>query len=58
VATNAELSRAFAVQAISDRKARDLLAQANTDTCHEFHYLQMAAEKTCKAFAAQKGEVL
>ncbi len=40
--------RAFARQALSDLDARELLTDAAK--CHRVHYLQMAAEKVCKAF--------
>ena len=40
-------ARAFARQALSDLDARELLTDAAK--CHRVHYLQMAAEKVCKA---------
>ncbi len=42
-------SRAFAQQALSDLDAHDLLGVSG-DKCHRLHFLQMAAEKLCKAF--------
>ncbi len=42
-------ANAFAKQALSDLDARDLLARAGAEKCHRLHFLQMAAEKTCKA---------
>ena len=42
-------SRAYARQALSDLQARDVLANSLADRCHRLHFLQMAAEKTCKA---------
>lgn len=42
-------SRAYARQALSDLQARDVLANSQVDRCHRLHFLQMAAEKTCKA---------
>ena len=41
---------AFAKQALSDLDIRDLLASRNAAKCHRLHYLQMAAEKLCKAY--------
>jgi hypothetical protein len=46
-------SRAFASQAISDLDARSLLAHAGAAKCHRLHFIQMAAEKLCKAFLIQ-----
>ena len=43
-------TRAFARQALSDLRARDVLEAGNADKCHKLHFLQMAAEKVCKAF--------
>jgi hypothetical protein len=47
--TDREWARAYARQALSDLHIRDLLAEAGAEKCHRLHYLQMAAEKTCKA---------
>jgi hypothetical protein len=48
--TNRQWARAYALQALSDLRAREALVQANADKCHRLHFLQMAAERTCKAF--------
>ncbi len=42
-------ARAYAQQALSDLEARESLAIAGAEKCHRLHYLQMAAEKVCKA---------
>ena len=42
-------SRAYALQALSDLRARETLELPSVDRCHSLHFLQMAAEKTCKA---------
>jgi hypothetical protein len=42
-------ARAYAKQALSDLRAREMLANAGADKCHRLHFLQMAAEKVCKA---------
>jgi hypothetical protein len=48
-------SRAFAKQALSDLQIRDQIVErekshpGSVPRCHELHYLQMAAEKVCKA---------
>ena len=47
--TNFDWARSFALQALSDLDTRDLLARLNAGKCHRLHFLQMAAEKTCKA---------
>ena len=47
--TKQEWARAYALQALSDLRAREVLVKAGTEKCHRLHYLQMAAEKTCKA---------
>ena len=37
-------------------KVRDLLSELSVDRCHRLHFLQMAAEKTCKAhLSAENG---
>jgi len=41
--------KAFALQALSDLAARDKLAEACAELCHQLHFLQMASEKVCKA---------
>jgi len=43
-------ARSYALQALSDLRARDSLDQADAEKCHRLHFLQMAAEKACKAF--------
>jgi hypothetical protein len=48
-ATDEEWARSYAIQALSDLDAREKLADANAKKCHRLHFLQMAAEKTCKA---------
>jgi hypothetical protein len=48
-ATDADWARGYALQALSDLKAREALVNANADKCHRLHFLQMAVEKTCKA---------
>ncbi len=47
--TDQDWIRAFARQALSDLRVRDLLQQANVEKCHRLHFLQMAAEKICKS---------
>lgn len=42
--------KAFARQALSDLIARNALVLAGVDKCHRLHFLQMAAEKICKAY--------
>jgi hypothetical protein len=54
-ATNADWARGYALQALSDLKAREALVDANADKCHRLHFLQMAAEKTCKAYLTAAG---
>jgi hypothetical protein len=49
-ATDEEWARSYAIQALSDLEAREKLADANANKCHRLHFLQMAAEKTCKAY--------
>jgi hypothetical protein len=48
-------SVAFAKQAISDLDAREVLATGGASRCHQLHYLQMAAEKVCKAYLYDSG---
>ena len=48
-ATNENWARSYARQALSDLRAREALARANAEKCHRLHFLQMAAEKACKA---------
>lgn len=47
--TNEDWARGYAKQALSDLRAREALVQTNAERCHRLHFLQMAAEKTCKA---------
>ena len=47
--TKAAWARAFANQALSDLHAHEILAGSDADKCHRLHFLQMAAEKICKA---------
>jgi hypothetical protein len=48
-ATDADWARAYAKQALSDLRAREALITAKAEKCHRLHFLQMAAEKICKA---------
>jgi hypothetical protein len=43
-----EWSRAYAKQGLSDLRVRSAVAE-RFEPCHSLHYLQMAAEKICKA---------
>ncbi|MCE5276441.1 MAG: hypothetical protein ABFD92_11280 [Planctomycetaceae bacterium] len=45
---------AYARQAKSDLDAREQLLSLNP--CHQLHYLQMAAEKLCKAHLSSQGQ--
>lgn len=46
-------AQGYAKQALSDLKVRELLAtDRGVEKCHRLHFLQMAAEKTCKAHLA------
>lgn len=47
--TNADWASAYAKQALSDLLTREQLTQVGAHKCHRLHYLQMAAEKACKA---------
>jgi len=49
MATDAEWASAFAAQALSDLDAREILLAGGADKCHRLHFLQMSAEKVCKA---------
>ena len=49
---------AFARQAISDLEARDVLESGGMARCHSLHYLQMAAEKVCKAHLHFSGQTV
>jgi hypothetical protein len=48
-ATDQDWATAYAKQALSDLDAREKLALAGAHKCHRLHFLQMAAEKVCKA---------
>ena len=48
--TDEKWARSYAIQALSDLRAREALVHANVEKCHRLHFLQMAAEKTCKAY--------
>jgi hypothetical protein len=47
-ATNLNWAEGYARQALSDLRARETLV-GKVEKCHRLHYLQMAAEKACKA---------
>ncbi len=49
-ATDEGWARSYARQALSDLRARDALVTGEADKCHRLHFLQMAAEKACKAY--------
>ncbi|MGA6980922.1 MAG: hypothetical protein WCC95_04355 [Candidatus Sulfotelmatobacter sp.] len=49
-ATDQDWARAYAKQALSDLDAREKLESAGVHKCHRLHFLQMAAEKLCKAY--------
>jgi hypothetical protein len=40
----------YARQALSDLNAREVLVDTKVEKCHRLHFLQMAAEKACKAY--------
>jgi hypothetical protein len=42
-------AKSYAKQALSDLNAREAVVKAGAAKCHRLHFLQMAAEKTCKA---------
>ena len=48
-ATDEDWARGYARQALSDLGVRETLVRANAHKCHRLHFLQMAAEKACKA---------
>ena len=54
LADDANWARGYARQALSDLNAREALVAANINKCHRLHFLQMAAEKACKAFLTAK----
>jgi hypothetical protein len=47
--TNDDWARGYAKQALSDLRAREALVRASAEKRHRLHFLQMAAEKACKA---------
>jgi hypothetical protein len=47
--TDEDWARSYARQALSDLRAREALVVAKAEKCHRLHFLQMAAEKACKA---------
>ncbi len=50
-------ARAYARQARSDLEAREqLLRNERLPVCHHLHFLQMAAEKLCKAHLSAQGQ--
>ncbi len=51
--TDVQWARGYARQALSDLRAREALV--NSEKCHRLHFLQMAAEKTCKAHLTAAG---
>ena len=50
VATDEDWARSYARQALSDLRAREALIHEGVEKCHRLHFLQMAAEKACKAY--------
>jgi hypothetical protein len=48
-ATDKDWARSYARQALSDLRAREALVHEDAEKCHRLHFLQMAAEKACKA---------
>jgi hypothetical protein len=53
-ATDQAWASAYARQALSDLATRELLASTGAHKCHRLHFLQMAAEKVCKAYLASR----
>jgi len=49
-----EWAKSYAMQALSDLDAREVLVRASVSKCHRLHFLQMAAEKMCKAHLTLK----
>lgn len=47
--TDQDWAKSYARQALSDLNARETLVAAKVEKCHRLHFLQMAAEKACKA---------
>ena len=54
---NVSWARSYARQALSDLGAREMLVKAKAEKCHRLHFLQMAAEKACKAYQVVNGGV-
>ena len=56
-ATSESWARGYARQALSDLRAWQELVDvgARVEKCHRLHFLQMAAEKACKAHMASSG---
>jgi hypothetical protein len=48
---------AFAFQAIADLETRDILAQTDAKPFARLHFLQMAAEKLCKAYLVDENGI-
>jgi hypothetical protein len=51
-------SKAFARQALSDLRVYVILETASVERCHSLHFLQMAAEKVCKAHLHATGNIV
>lgn len=51
-----ELQRLWWQQASSDHKIYRMLRAANTESCHQLHYLQMTMEKLAKAYLWRTGK--
>jgi hypothetical protein len=49
-ALDRQWARSYARQTLSDLRARETLTLAGAEKCHRLHFLQMAAEKVCKAY--------
>lgn len=49
-AKDKDWAKAYAKQALSDLEAREILVRERAEKCHRLHFLQMAAEKACKAY--------
>jgi hypothetical protein len=54
-ATDMKWARGYALQSLSDLRAREALLNAKSEKCHRLHFLQMAAEKACKAYLTAAG---
>lgn len=50
LANDSNWAKAYARQALSDLNAREVLVAAGAEKCHRLHFLQMATEKSCKAY--------